>query len=293
MSVIFEQLSKLGLTSLETRGVYSSRTRDVEDLVVWKDNVSGVIYIDDYYTGDGTYTSGVYRLDETLALGNHVDLDRQADVERRYKTNKQFVLGKDIFDFGCGAGDFLRMSEHHAASLQGVELQDSYIKDLQTSGIRCTAELADLPAASFDTCFSFHVIEHLPNPIDTLCELRSKLKAGGTIVIEVPHANDFLLSAAGLNSFKDFTLWSQHLVLHTRDSLYRLMAFCGFRDIVIKSAQRYSISNHMEWMRHGRPGGHKQLLPVLESDSLKSEYDKALNSINASDTLVVYAKNYS
>lgn len=287
MALIFEQLNKLGLTSLETRSVYSTRTRDVEDLVVWKDNLSGVIYIDDYYVGDHTYTTGAYRAEKVVSLGNH--LERQADVDRRYKTNKQFIVGKNIFDFGCGAGDFLRMSGEHAAMLQGVELQESYIKNLQKSGIRCTSELDDLPEASFDTCFSFHVIEHLPDPIGTLCQLRSKLKAGGTIVIEVPHANDFLLSIAGLNSFKDFTLWSQHLVLHNRESLRKILDFCGFKEIVIDSAQRFSLANHMNWMIRGQPGGHKSILSVIETDKLKVEYAAALSAIDSSDTLVAYA----
>mgnify|MGYP000002164507 CR=1 FL=1 len=140
MALIFEQLRKLGLTSLETRSVYNTRTRDVEDLIVWKDSLSGVIYIDDYYTGDDTYTDGVYRTNEASALGGRPDFERQTDVERRCKTNKQFIVGKNILDFGCGAGDFLRMSKEHTVMLQGVELQESYIKSLQNSRIKCTSE---------------------------------------------------------------------------------------------------------------------------------------------------------
>ena len=41
--------------------------------------------------------------------------------------------------------------------------------------------------------FSFHVIEHLQDPIDTLSILKNKIISGGKILIGVPHAKDFLL----------------------------------------------------------------------------------------------------
>ena len=65
---IFDSLERLQLTSLETRTKISSRTRDMDSLSVWKDNVSGVIYIDDFYTGEETYLDGAYREEEKIRL---------------------------------------------------------------------------------------------------------------------------------------------------------------------------------------------------------------------------------
>ena len=39
----------------------------------------------------------------------------------------------------------------------------------------------------------FHVLEHIPYQIETLKVLKSKLKNKGKIIIEVPHAEDFLI----------------------------------------------------------------------------------------------------
>ena len=61
---IFETLSKLGLTSHSTKELFSKKTRDVPDLKVFKDKISGVIYIDDFYVGDDDYRSGSYRENE-------------------------------------------------------------------------------------------------------------------------------------------------------------------------------------------------------------------------------------
>ena len=45
----------------------------------------------------------------------------------------------------------------------------------------------------FDVITMFHVLEHIPYQIDTLKVLKSKLKNKGKIIIEVPHAEDFLI----------------------------------------------------------------------------------------------------
>ena len=54
MNSIYETLKHLELTSTETREIFHNRTRDVENLTVWRDKVSGVVYIDEFYTGDHT-----------------------------------------------------------------------------------------------------------------------------------------------------------------------------------------------------------------------------------------------
>ena len=42
---IFKTLELLQLTSTQSRSVFNKKTWDVEDLVVWRDDESGVIYI--------------------------------------------------------------------------------------------------------------------------------------------------------------------------------------------------------------------------------------------------------
>ena len=56
-----------------------------------------------------------------------------------------------------------------------------------------------------------------------LKEFKTHLNPGGILIVEVPHAKDFLLSNLKNEDFKNFTLWSQHLILHTRESLQRFL----------------------------------------------------------------------
>lgn len=288
---IFDTLQKLNLSSPKTRKIYNIGTRDVESLKIWKDEISGVIFIDEFYTGDQTYTSGDYRAEEKLtAKRSFANFEAGIDANRRLKDNLQIVADKKIIDFGCGNGDFLRLAAPYCQTVQGVELQQSMVESLNLEGIRCFNDLSKIEDSSIDVCVSFHVIEHLPNPLETLSEIRSKIKAGGLLLIEIPHANDFLLSTMPTEKFKQFTLWSQHLILHTRDSLRRMLHFSGFEEIHIKGVQRYPLSNHLNWLACSEPGGHKSRLSFIDTQELNKAYESSLAKIDATDTLVAICK---
>lgn len=288
---IFDTLEKLELTSLTTRALFNKRTRDTSALNVWRDTVSGVIYIDDFYTGDSTYIEGSYRDSEAKKLDILApDFERSADATRRVKSNLKFVAGKKIGDFGCGSGDFLKLVQPYCKSVVGIELQKNYVQALNSEGVSCVEELAKIEDESLDVLVSFHVIEHLPRPLEVLAELKRKMVPGGMMLIEVPHANDFLLSAAQCEEFKQFTLWSQHLILHTRESLKRMLEHVGLIDVLIEGVQRYPLSNHLNWLANGKGGGHRSSFAALDSDSLHDAYQSALARNDSTDTLVAIAR---
>ena len=288
---IYHTLEKLGVTSKQSRVLFNNRTRDIDSLNVWKDSVSGVIYIDEFYTGNQTYIDGSYIDDEVFELKTgKPDFERERDAQRRIKSNLKFVAGKRVGAFGCGSGDFLRLAKPYCENVLGIELQQNYVDLLNSDGITCTNNLANVENKSLDILVSFHVIEHLPNPLDTLSELITKIVSGGQILIEVPHANDFLLSTVCCDDFKQFTLWSQHMVLHTRETLRKTLEYVGLQDIQIEGVQRYPLSNHLNWLANGKPGGHKSPISILDSDALSEMYQNSLARIDATDTLVAIAK---
>ena len=104
------------------------------------------------------------------------------------------------------------------------------------------------------------------------------------------HANDFLLNAVACDELKQCTLWSQHLVLHTRDSLRKTLEYFGFENVLIEGVQRHSLSNHLAWLATGKPWGHKSPLSLLDCDVLSDAYRNTLCRIDATDTLVAIAK---
>ncbi|MBN1183237.1 MAG: class I SAM-dependent methyltransferase [Bacteroidales bacterium] len=287
---IFNTLKKLGLTSVKTRFLFNNKTRDVDNLKVWKDNVSGVIYIDDYYVGDEMYIEGGYRRDKTVKLNvGKRDYELASDAQRQYDSLLRYVAGKKVIDFGCGRGDFLRLIKNHCEEVSGIELETHNVDILNSEGINCFTNIEAIQNESIDVCVSFHTLGLLPNPLEVLGAIKSRVKSRGSVIIEVTHANDFLLSVLANDDFKQFTLCSQFLIIHTRESLRSMLEYVGFEDIRIEGIQRYPLSNHLNWLANGKAGGHKSPLSVIDSLLLKEAYANSLARINATDTLVAFA----
>jgi len=258
------------------------RTRDRE-VPVFKDSQTGVIFIDDYYAGTDDYTTGEYPDHPTP------NLEDLLDTERRVSSFRPFYFGRSILDYGCGTGNFLRAVHSSTSSAFGVELQSSLSEALNEDGIPCYPDISQIPPV--DTAFMFHVLEHLPDPLAVLSQLHDTLDPrDGNLVVEVPHANDFLLSQLNCKEFTEFTLWSQHLVLHTRDSLRKLLMAAGFLDIRITGVQRYGLANHLTWLSEGKPGGHKGPISLLETTDLSRAYQSALAAMDCTDTIVAIAR---
>ena len=295
MSEIFKDLCFLNLTSEESAEKFRKGTRDFDDLVVFKDKSSGVIFLKDFYTGDTTYIEGKYRKDEILKTKGSDFLRRFNyrcfdDCRRRIKSFERFYINKDILDFGCGHGDFLLEASKYTKSSRGIDLQEELISALKSKNIDCYKSIDEIPDESLDAIFLFHVFEHLPNPRKILTKLKGKLRLGGHLILEVPHAMDFLVSILNEESFLKWYFWSQHLILHTSQSLRIFLEDAGFSEIIVKGIQRFPISNHFFWLKNCKPGGHESSLAFLETEQLNLSYERALSSIGANDTLISIAK---
>lgn len=286
MAKILDTLKSLKLVSDETIEVFSNSTRDVKDLKVYKDKNSGVIFIDDFFVGDDEYSKGHYR--EEGGSAPDISYEDIQDAKRREKDFIKYYSNKTICDFGCGQGTFLKNTKNQTHRSYGIELQQNYIDELNSIGIGCFKDVNDLPN-EIDSFFMFHSLEHLEDPIKYLKLIRSRLTKNGNLIIEVPHANDFLINKLKLEKFIDFTLWSQHLILHTKDTLKAFLVESGYNNIQIYGIQRFSLANHIQWLREGTPGGHRGPLAELETDDLKNAYQHSLDLINSTDTLIAVA----
>lgn len=286
MSKIWESLEQFGFVSENTVRLFSSATRDNASLDVWRDEVSEIVFIRDHYVGDQAYTASEY-VKDTPVDEQPRSFEDQRNLDRRLSTFKRYTWGKDICDFGCGAGLFLDAVINDCSSAIGVELQTRHLDLMKRRGLSCTNSLDEISDSSLDCIFSFHVLEHLPDPLETLSILKDKLRPGGLLIVEVPHARDILLSGPiASESFKKFTLWSQHLLLHTRASLGAFLSHAGFENILTKGVQRYPLSNHLSWLSHNKPGGHIGMLAELESTELYDAYAASLSRLDRTDTLI-------
>ena len=62
-------------------------------------------------------------------------------------------------------------------------MDETWLKELNKKNIECANDIGNIDNNSLDTCFMFHVLEHLEDPIHYLKSIKSKLFTGGKIVI--------------------------------------------------------------------------------------------------------------
>jgi len=298
---IFDELIKLKLISKLNLITLSNRTRDKKIKVI-KDLKTKIIFLEKYITTNEYYSLVNYNDDDRKFLDKSIKKIANVKtssgnikvplIEDDYRRAVQFeknLKNKDILDFGCGWGGFLRNVKNYK-SLSGIELRNECINYIQKNikKIDISDNLNSFNK-KFDIITMFHVLEHIPYQIKTLKLLKSKLKNKGKIIIEVPHAEDFLILHEELKEFKNFIFWSEHLILHTYKSLKSILLKAGFKSVNIQYYQRYNFSNHLGWFLKRKPGGHNFYKEII-SDSLNSSYCENLKKLGQTDTLIAIAE---
>lgn len=148
------------------------------------------------------------------------------DDERRFRFAENMIEGKAVLDFGCGDGGFWCRAKNIAAKVQGAELERTMREGLNKEGIPCCESIDD--TGKFDVITLFHVLEHLDNPLLYLEKFKQHLNKDGLILVEVPNADDALLSLYNSDSFADFTYWHCHVYLYNNETLKRLAKKQGY-----------------------------------------------------------------
>jgi 2-polyprenyl-3-methyl-5-hydroxy-6-metoxy-1,4-benzoquinol methylase len=299
---IFNELIKLKLISKKNLVTLSNTTRDKKIKVI-KDLKTKIIFLEKYITTSDYYSALKYKYEDNKNINNSKRKIRNVktlsgniktpvigDDDIRWASQFDKLLkNKNILDFGCGWGAFLSNIKNYK-SLNGVELRQECIDHIKNKlkKIKISNDI-NYFKKKFDIITMFHVLEHIPYQVDTLKILRSKLKNKGKIIIEIPHAEDFLILQDELKEFKKFTFWSEHLILHTYKSLKSILLKSGFKKINIQYYQRYNFSNHLGWFLKRKPGGHKFYKKIV-SDSLNSSYCENLKKLGQTDVLIAIAE---
>jgi 2-polyprenyl-3-methyl-5-hydroxy-6-metoxy-1,4-benzoquinol methylase len=298
---IYYELLKLKLIKKLNLITLSNKTRDKKIKVI-KDLKTKIIFLEKYITSNEYYSLLKYKDDDRKVadkskkkieniktFSGNIKTQIIEDDYRRASQFEKNLKNKDVLDFGCGWGGFLRNVKNYK-SLSGVELRKeciNYIKN-NIKKINISDNINSF-GSKFDIITMFHVLEHIPYQIDTLKVLKSKLNNKGKIIIEVPHAEDFLILQEELKEFKNFTFWSEHLILHTYKSLKSILLKSGFKNINIQYYQRYNFSNHLGWFLKRKPGGHNFYKEIV-SDKLNLSYCENLKKLGQTDTLIAIAE---
>lgn len=269
-----------GKSELRTR---DGKVRDNPDLQIMECMSCGLVFLSSFeHIGQDFYEQA--RMHEDLPDIN-VWLDESAgDDNRRFFFLKPLLGNKSILDFGCGPGGFLTRARTLASRVSGVELENRLKPFFLEKDLEVFSDIDEI-AGCFDVITLFHVLEHIKDPIALLGKLSEKLCRKGSIIVEVPSADDALLKLYASVPFSQFTYWSCHLFLFTNSTLVSVAEKAGLKVNYVKQVQRYPLSNHLYWLAKGKPGGHK-IWSFIDSEELGKSYEKQLASLNLCDTIM-------
>jgi SAM-dependent methyltransferase len=174
---------------------------------------------DTYYTGD--YFSGKYADGYADYRGAEAVLRREfsntVDFIRKYRD------GGRLLDVGCAYGFFLQEAKR-SFDVAGIEIAEDAAAYCRERGLRVLSGIADESNLSqlgqMDVIVLLDVIEHLPNPSETLALCARQLRPGGIILVTT---GDFASPYARLFG-KSWRLMTppQHLWYFTRASIERI-----------------------------------------------------------------------
>lgn len=132
-----------------------------------------------------------------------------------YNFARNYVIGRQVLDYGCGSGYGTRYIATDCANIIGVDIAADAIEYARTHyqsanlTYQCIdpADRTPLPFAdaSFDTVLSFQVIEHIPDAISYLSEIHRLLKPGGVFICATPDRSTRLLPRQ-----KPWNIWHLH-----------------------------------------------------------------------------------
>jgi len=135
-----------------------------------------------------------------------------------------------VLEFGTGVGYNLRFIKNK----YGYDINKELYGILKERGIKTFDSIEQIPDGFFDEILICQVLEHLENPMETLKNLKKKLKNNGKIKIVVPKA--YYTLPENMNTTKNGHLYCWGFL-----ELNYLLNLCGFKVILNKKIYRRGV----------------------------------------------------
>ncbi len=140
-----------------------------------------------------------------------------------------------LLDVGCGYGFFPGLMSRRGWHAEGIEISAHarrYARENQD--IEVTSEPLPRPDwddGRFDVITLFYVIEHLPDPVETLNEVFRLLKPGGLVLLRWPHTTPIALLLKPWSSRLRLYQAPSHLFDFSPGTMLEMLSGIGYEQI--------------------------------------------------------------
>lgn len=139
---------------------------------------------------------------ETQSMGRFINDNKSAELELdwlkrteyedAYLIINQQLANGSLLDIGCGTAEFLSYMQNKGYDVVGIEPSKIAYEKAISKKLRvynCGLHEFSEKTRKFDVINMTNVLEHIPNPQQTISECKTLLNRGGIIRVKVP--NDF------------------------------------------------------------------------------------------------------
>lgn len=134
--------------------------------------------------------------------------EKVAEIIRRIHSGEI----KNLLVVGCGEGiEAAILAQKLKAKVVGIDIDDNFDKEARKFAALETGDAENLlfKDETFDFVFSYHALEHIPNPKKAIKEIHRVLKKGGGFWIGTPNKSRIVGYIGGKNtSFTEKIKWN-------------------------------------------------------------------------------------
>jgi 2-polyprenyl-3-methyl-5-hydroxy-6-metoxy-1,4-benzoquinol methylase len=169
--------------------------------------------------------------------------------ETREMLNKRFPGRGNLLEIGSGYGYLLSAFERDGWSVKGVD-PDYFACDVARENNKVDVfsgilQDMDLPEESMDVVIMNHVIEHIPDPLALISDIRKILRPGGVLVMETPCYDTLMFKLLGRRERS--LSCDGHIYFFTTASLKALSEAAGFRQLKTSRVGRSLTFNRLAY----------------------------------------------
>jgi SAM-dependent methyltransferase len=252
-----------------------------------------------YYATSYHADHGPVDLRMTNASGERVykpgEPEYDGAIQRMHELRAEAVIGDlglkpgaRVLEVGCSDGRTLLELQKRGMVVYGLEPSLEKVAQSIERGVEAACESLDqacrggFEAMQWDAVIAFHVLEHFPDPLEALDQMRSMLKPGGQIWVEVPNV---LAPSLPLEHHWQWV----HLFDFSRDTLSALFARAGLDSIKVRDNVHGKPTALQAWAVDGGEQPRAYAEHPGHSGQQIAEYLRALGDVDVADEVGAHA----